>query len=100
LPESPKQQTRILYASPITSSFIWSSYCNRFAQRVYRQRLCKHSDYATVEESSVFCATTIATQRWSKHGLVARWHCKRLDYTTARVGRGHVTSACSTVTQQ
>jgi hypothetical protein len=67
-----------------------------------RQRLCKHGDYATIEESSVFRAVRVVPQTLLRSAqvntsLVARRHCKRLD--DARVGRGHVT-ACSAVTQQ
>jgi hypothetical protein len=35
---------------------------NRFAQGVYRQRLCKHGNYAPVEESGVFRALRVAPQ--------------------------------------
>jgi hypothetical protein len=60
-------------------------------------------DYATIEESSIFRAVRVAPQTLLRSAevntfLVARRHRNRLDDT--RVWRGHVTSACSTVTEQ
>jgi hypothetical protein len=35
-------------------------HCNEFAQGVHMQNLCKHGDYATVEESGVFRDVRVA----------------------------------------
>jgi hypothetical protein len=80
-------------------------YYNGFAKVVHRQCLCKHGNYATIEESSVL-RTVRVTLRMLLRSAEANMfpllgnRCKCLDHATARVGRGHVTSACSAVTQQ
>jgi hypothetical protein len=76
--------------------------CNGFSQGVHRQRLCKHRDYATIEENSVFCAVRVAPRTLlssaeANTSLVVRRQYKRLDDT--RVG-GHVVTACSAVTSR
>jgi hypothetical protein len=71
-----------------------------FAQGVYRQRLCKHGNYATIDEA-VFSPCRAESRRVAPRTLLRSAeinifsllgaNCKRLD--CARVWRGHVTSA-------
>jgi hypothetical protein len=71
---------------PIIACMLFS-YC-RICAGSYRQRLCKHGDYTTINEMVFSCreshVMTIASAE------VNTQHCKCLD--CARVGRGHVTS--------
>jgi hypothetical protein len=92
---------QILYYLRCTTA----QYCNGSAQGVHMQRVCKYGNYATVEESCVFHAMSVAALPLLHSAEVNIFpllgnRCKCLDRATARVGRGHVTSACSAVTQQ
>jgi hypothetical protein len=92
-----------------TTITISYTYCGVFTPCKNRNLETRSRDYATVDEAvfspcrAKFCS--VVQSRASPHhashpnpSLVAKLHCKRLD--DARVGRGHVTSACSAVTQQ
>jgi hypothetical protein len=44
-------------------------YCKGFAQRVVRQHLCKHGDYATAKNAALFCVSTADTT-WQQYAMV------------------------------
>jgi hypothetical protein len=107
-------QNTVAYTTYVTESIFrflsfllhpCSPFCIFIATDLLRQRLCGRGNYATVEKSGVFRAMSVAPLPLLRSAgvnmfplLGNRFKC--LDRATARVGRSHVTSACSAVTQE